>query len=279
MHNIEYKLYPSILDAFFYYESKKDDDPTDLLNQINKVKVTDPKKLAWFGKGIALNDIVDSMVGKMPSEDVIETDSLFMKEVNGFNHHFPKDLVLSIVKDLEFNKTQVWTEAVIGNVLYYGSLDYLRFDVVKDLKVTNKYVPGKFKNKLQQHVYPFCLEENGYKVSRFDYLITDGYSFKTTESYPYNRDQSILELSKITERFIHFINHYKSKITNNKIFAADMVYVEIDDNYQFPFGKNQGLAVGKFTPNQLSWWANLFEEKKYPNGFQKGFIDYAKNKL
>lgn len=132
---------------------------------------------------------------------------------------------------------QIYTEAPIdtkyGKVLLYGYPDYVRGNMVYDLKTTSKYDFGKYSKYWQQHVYPYTLIESG-KVTEVQAFEFTAFAMKGgtarspliygdmyPEVYVYDHRRSIKALRGICEQFAEFLTNNKPLITDEKIFGGE----------------------------------------------------------
>lgn len=132
---------------------------------------------------------------------------------------------------------QVYVEAPIdtkyGRVLLYGYPDYVRGDMVYDLKTTSKYEFGKYSKYWQQHLYPYALTVSGkcrdIKAFEFTAFAMKGgtqrspliYGDMYPEVYVYSHERSESLLRGISEQFAEFLLNNKALITDEKIFGGD----------------------------------------------------------
>ena len=132
---------------------------------------------------------------------------------------------------------QIYTEAPIetkyGTILIYGYPDYVRGDMVYDLKTTSKYEFGKYAKYWQRHAYPYTLIESGkctdIKAFEFTAFQMKGgtarspliYGDMYPEVYVYDHQRSTEALRGICEKFHEFLINNKALIKDEKIFGGE----------------------------------------------------------
>lgn len=196
-----------------------------LIDRINRVSFDNEKA----DMGTAFNEVVDCIIEnrkslKMDIRSEKEQGLIFVTYNN-------RTFVFSIALCMEFANyfkgaiSQFYVEAPIetkyGNVLLYGYVDELMPHSVHDIKTTEKYKAGKFRNKWQHIVYPYCLNHYGNNVRDFEYNIAvfSAASYSThTEYYSFKPERDITLLTCHIEGLIEFIELNKSLITDRKIF-------------------------------------------------------------
>ena len=239
----------------------------ELIDRINRV----PFESVATDKGSCLNEIVDCIISRVPStRDDIKIASLTSYEklcedgawdmvnnkplcyerwfetvrkpciyaAKGSNEfYFDIGFCKGVAEYFKDSLCQVYTEAAIdteyGKVLLYGYPDYVRGNMVYDLKTTSRYEFGKYSKYWQQHVYPYCLTESGkcegIEASEFTaYALKGGterspliWGEQYPETYVYNHERSAKLLRGICGQFIQFLNTNKHLITDEKIFGGD----------------------------------------------------------
>ncbi len=131
---------------------------------------------------------------------------------------------------------QIYVEAPIetdyGTVLLYGYPDYVRGDMVYDLKTTSKYEFGKYSKYWQQHVYPYALIESGKctDITAFEFTafaMKGGtlrspliYGDMYPEVYTYDHERSTKMLRGICSQFAQFLENNRALISDKKIFGG-----------------------------------------------------------
>jgi len=275
MEDIKYKFYPSLLDSLDWAE--KTGNEQQLLDQMNRVRPKEKKDLERMGRGTALNEVIDKLLKR--NGITVDNDNNYMEWANDFSYRFPKMHCDKIAKSLKGSKVQLWTNYYQDNVLFGGYIDYLKDTSVIDLKLSLSYQKGNFEDKAQALIYPLGLSEEGHDISQFVYFITDGIKTAQYEVYPFDINEAQKKLSIKIKKMVDFVEANRDKITDKKIFAEDMEYQQVDFDTPFPFGKNKDTIVGRFSTKQLIWWTDKFQQDKYPNGFKRGFIDFAKTKI
>lgn len=247
---VKYNIYATLLDGYQDYLSSSDiyqeywgfsEDPAkteeefeteqyqSLIDRINRV----PFDSESADRGTAFNEIVDCIIenrksGKM---ELISNENVITANFNNRSFVFNKKQTIEFAKKFNHALCQYKTEAIIttkyGDVLLYGYIDELMPQSVHDIKTTSKYKSGKFRNKWQKIVYPYCLNQDGlysesgiiefiYNVVVWAYNKID---FTTTEEvYQYNPKRDIPLLITHVEGFIEFLELNRDKITDKKIF-------------------------------------------------------------
>jgi len=235
---------PSVSPEDFYAKREK-----ELLDAINRVAfVSEPAS-----KGTALNELVDCIIeNRKPKEGMIvervyqqdECDATkknlvaLRVELDLFCWFFDINLVRSLADYFKGSVCQHRCEAVmetsLGPVILYGDADYIRQDVVYDLKSTSKYSAyGKYEGGWQKELYPWALTESGEMngISGFEYTIvplTAGSgSLKAVtgeikkEFYAYDHNASTGRLRAVCEAFIPWIEEHRNLITHKRIFNEE----------------------------------------------------------
>lgn len=239
----------------------------ELIDKINRV----PFDSEAADKGSALNEIVDCIVMgvkstrddievktlksfqqlcEMGAWDSVENKPLFYER--WFNEvkqpcilakkgerefYFDIDFCKSLAEYFQGSLCQVYVEAPIytkyGKVLLYGYPDYVRGDMVYDLKTTSKYEFGKYSKYWQQHVYPYALIESGKctDITAFEFtaFAMKGGTSRTPllfgemypEVYTYDHERSTKMLKGIVELFAEFLVNNRDLIKDEKIFGGD----------------------------------------------------------
>lgn len=245
MNNYSYCIYPTLLDSFQNYLNSSvnyqkfwgnSEDPSktedeyekecfnELINRINRV----PFESEAADRGTAFNEIVDCLVAKTKSDKM----DISSNKENGtvtaiYNNRkfvFPLSICIGFADYFKSAVSQVYCEAKLetqyGNVLLYGYIDELLSTKICDIKTTKKYEAFKYRNNWQHKVYPYCLEQQGSRVSAFEYCVCEikGNKYDTyVEYYNYLSNETKEELTAICEQFIEFLNANRELITDKKI--------------------------------------------------------------
>jgi len=203
----KYRFYATLLDAFVWYQvSESDTAEQDLINKINRVTITDEKSLERMNKGTELNNLIDMAL----IDSTVQQDT------------FDKNIVSELSEYLIGSVAQYRTESILDCdgifVLVYGVSDYIKENKCIDLKTTSAYDLGKYKDSMQRHLYPVCLNKEGIFVDEFEFLVTD---FKSVFKEPYKVDlvESEKILTSCCSALIEFIESKKHLITDEKIFG------------------------------------------------------------
>ena len=254
MNKISYKLYATILDAFWNYLNSDfiydlywgwSENPPhtpeefhglqfqELIDRINR-KPFDSEKA---DRGTCFNELVDALIENRKPKDV-EVERMADKNNNTwyratYNNRvfsFPVSLCTEFSSYFKGALTQQRVEAILptafGDVLVYGLIDELMPTTVHDIKTTGSYTFGKFKNHFQHLVYPYALMRNGSDVRTFEYNIVEfnkgGYPVDTyAETYVFVPERDVPVLTGHCEDFIRFLEENRGLITDRKIFALE----------------------------------------------------------
>ena len=261
------KFYGRTEEPSLTYQEYEEKQFKELIDKINRV----PFESEAADKGSCLNEVIDCIVlgVKSTREDIeISSKTHYLKrDVSGLvdpadgkviggdvdeylipcPHIEAKKGDNVFMFDIPFCKRigeyfkdslcQIYVEAPIetkyGTVLLYGYPDYVRGDMVYDLKTTSKYEFGKYSKYWQQHVYPYALIESGQctNISAFEFsafLMKGGtsknpliYGDFYPEVYTYSHQRSKEALRGICERFHEFLINNQSLIQDEKIFGGD----------------------------------------------------------
>lgn len=194
-----YRIYPTLLNSFAYYESKTVDskgnilvDVQEMLDRINRVRkptTVAQQKGIDFEKAVVTGEKADSF-----KEGIIE-----------------KARALLPAK----YKTQFYSEAKYKNCLIYGYVDLVGSDRAVDLKSTRMYSPNRFALN-HQNFYLLGLKKYGIKT--LDYVITD---FEEVYKETYSFDNyDFTPLYQQLDNFIDFLEQHKKQIRDKKIFDS-----------------------------------------------------------
>lgn len=233
---------PSISSEDYYKKCEQ-----ELLDALNRV----PFVSEAASKGTALNELVDCIVDNRKQRDDMVVERVYQQdscekrnlvglraELDGFSFLFDIGLVRELADYFNGAICQHRCEAVMdtafGPVILYGDADYIRQDVVYDLKSTSRYSAyGKFSEGWQKDLYPWALIESGEvtSVSGFEYTIVplSGGSSTTplitgeikTEWYDYSHGVATRRLRQVLEAFIPWIEDHRHLITHKRIFNEE----------------------------------------------------------
>lgn len=251
MNKISYRLYATILDAFWNYLNSDiiynrywgfSENPPhteqefhelqfqELIDRINRK----PFDSEAADKGTAFNELVDALIEKRKPNDMdIERNAentCYTVIYKNRTFTFPISLCCEFADYFKGALTQQRVEAILptafGDVLVYGLIDELMPTSVHDIKTTGSYTVGKFKDHHQHSVYPYALMQNGSDVRTFEYNIVEfnkgGYVVDTyTETYVFNPKRDIPILTSHCEEFIRFLEENRELITDKKIFGGE----------------------------------------------------------
>ena len=215
----------------------------ELLDACNRV----PFSSEPAARGTALNELVDCILERRKQREDMKVWRIYDEEkvnnptvigIHAELEGFPFDFDLNLVNalaDYFFGATcqhrcEATLETSVGPVILYGDLDYIRRDVIYDLKSTSRYDYGKFEKGWQKHLYPWALIESRevQAISGFEYTVVPltGGNSRTPlitgtiyrEWYDYNHDASKEALRGIVEPFIRWIEEHRDKIVHPRIF-------------------------------------------------------------
>ena len=239
-----FSIYPSLLDSYTYMQSIEDEEARiakkqELIDKINRIPQP-PTEAASLGT--ALNEIVDSLVTNRNVKDGVTAQKglangnypVWNAEINGFSFCFDGILVDTLLDEFYDCLPQVFTKAELevpqGIVTLYGYPDYVRDNMVVDLKTTSTYNVGKFRDHWQHLVYPYCLVKSGQleDFDTFTYLVAevskgrDGIVRASLYKEDYNPSMDEIEArirQFLTYEFIPFLEDNRHLITEPKIFS------------------------------------------------------------
>jgi len=247
MKRPKYQLYATLLDSFQnYLDAEKNweafyggsEDPKysveeyeamqrqELIDRINRV----PFESEAADRGTAFNEVVDCMIlGRNTEREDMQITSLkdqgvIQVQFNKQTFVYPISLCREFAEYFKGAVPQVRTEGVLqtkyGPVLLYGYIDELMPLSVHDIKTTSNYSAFKFRDHWQHIVYPYCLHQEGSKITLFVYNIVKwGKVNETfTEHYNFNISRDTEKLLNHCELFIEFLENNRNQITDKKIF-------------------------------------------------------------
>lgn len=203
----EYRFYPSLLDAYKWYQaSEQDEAEQELINKINRV----PFQSDAADKGTWFNELIDTS----------------LKGLEKHGECYLTGCALQLAERLQGAAKQVFTSTTLdvdGKIVeLYGYIDYVKEDRVIDLKTTKSYELGKYKDSLQLHFYPFSLINEGNDINYFEFLVCD-FNNVYTESYKVDYEASKAILMDACRELIRFIEIKKHLVTDKKIFAQQQI--------------------------------------------------------
>jgi len=245
MQRPNYLIYATILDSFQGYLSASEiyqdyyghsDDPKiseeefekqqfqAVIDRINRV----PFDSEAADQGTAFNEVVDCIIGQHTSTKMqIKSDPVLGLITVNYKERvftFPIAVCREFAGYFKGASSQFYCEAPLqtkyGNVLLYGFIDELMPHSIHDIKTTNKYKNGKYRNNWQHVVYPFCLNHYGSPVTWFEYNVLQiGSDYSTfTEGYNYKPEIAVPKLTGHVESFIEFLQTNRDRIKDQKIF-------------------------------------------------------------
>ena len=192
-----YRIYPTLLNSFAYYESRTLDsqgnilvDTQEMINRINRVKR--PTTQAQQ-KGIDFEKAV----------------------VTGENENDFKEGIIEKARELlpPKYKTQFYCETQYKQCKIYGYVDLVGGDRAVDLKSTRRYERNRF---ILNHQNLYLLGLSKWGVKTLDYVITD---FEEVYTETYHIDSyDFTPLYQQIDNFVDFLNQHRRMIRDKKIF-------------------------------------------------------------
>ena len=212
------------------------------MNLIDAINRCDGVHIEAADKGTAFNEIVDCLIEhrqssrediKIHSEKISEDQTAIIAELNGFTFAFDANFCKEIAKRFIGSIPQYLCRSSIvtkyGEVELYGFIDEFMPTRICDIKTTSMYQFGKFEQKWQRHLYPYCVIESGAAthIDEFEYSVVvwkKGATLITGEFYPevytYNHKKSTDLLRAHIEHFLWWLNIRKKFITDKRIFGG-----------------------------------------------------------
>ncbi len=236
----KYAIYPSLLDAYMWMLAAEDGEQyaqrkQELIDKLCRVPQT-PAYAA--SRGTALNNIVDFLLTGERGDgiDIVDLGGSrqYVTILDGFEFAYDGGLVEQLASSVAGSVAQPFLTADIetdhGGVRLYGYADYVSGADVIDLKTTNTYNVGKYREHWQHLVYPYCLVAGGLteEFQTFTYLVAelkagrDGLLRGTVyeETYtPGIRDCEETIRQFLDSQFIPFLEDNRSLITDGKVFG------------------------------------------------------------
>lgn len=192
-------------------------------------------------KGTCFNEVVDCLAKhracdrediKIHSEQISETEKAIIAEMNGFSFAFDARFCQEYAKEFVGAIQQYCCKATIdtsfGDVELYGFIDEFLPNRIVDIKTTSQYTFGKFEQKWQRYVYPYCVIEEGVatEIEEFEYSVIvwkktmplTGEHYR--EVYTYNHDKAREKIRQGVEHFLHWLNSRRHLITDQRIFGG-----------------------------------------------------------
>jgi hypothetical protein len=189
---IQYRFYPTLLNAFSRYLRGGNLTEQDMIAIINRVPspTTEAQE-----RGISFEEAVV----KGTDEDRFNPDILAK-----VRKLLPRPIV----------DVQVYCQWEIDDVLFYGYVDLIGKYKAVDLKTTTSYQKDRFVNN-HQNLYLHALKRKGIKL--MEYVITD-FNDVYVESYPLTHpiDRQLEEI----RQFKQFLEEHRGFITDRKIIVS-----------------------------------------------------------
>lgn len=241
----------------------------ELINSINRC----PKQpMEAADAGTCFNEVVDCLIKRKNTERTDMTIRTLRRDdgtpfaieakMNGFTFYYNvslcRDLAAYFHDAISQYLVQAGLDTRYGEVTLYGYIDEWIGNRIYDIKTTSMYDFGKFADKTQKLVYPFCAVESGMvdSITEFEYTIvkwkknnkdviyttrlcSDGvdnmndYEVQQPvyidvwsadcfrEVYTYNHEDARRMLQLLCERFIEWLEYRKKYITDKKIFGGE----------------------------------------------------------
>lgn len=241
----------------------------ELINSINRCP-KEPNEAA--DAGTCFNEVVDCLIkGKNTDRKDITIRTLRREDgtpyaieacLNDFTFYYDVHLCKDIAHYFRGAMCQYLVQGCLdtkyGEVTLYGYIDEWIGDRIYDIKTTSMYDFGKFQDKTQKLVYPYCAVESGMvdSIDSFEYSVikwkknnrdvvyttrmcSDGIDNMNDyekvvekpidvwkgeffrEVYTYNHESAKNTLRMICERFIEWLTYRKEFITDKKIFGGE----------------------------------------------------------
>lgn len=211
----------------------------ELIDMINRVERS-PSEAA--DKGTCFNEIVDCLIEhrassrddvEIHSQKIDDNTTAIVAQTHGFTFAFDASFCKEVARYFKGALTQRICESSIitkyGEVGLYGFIDEWLPTRICDIKTTSQYTFGKFENKWQRHVYPYCCIESGdtTTVGEFEFTVIvwdksspllRGNIYK--EIYTYNHKRSTEKIREGVEHFLRWLNYRKHLITDKRIFGG-----------------------------------------------------------
>ena len=190
--DIQYRVYPSLLNLYARYEAGLVEEPF-LLDRLNRVPIS---QTAAQKRGVSFEEAV------IKGTQAEQFDPSILQKVRRM---LPRPLVA----------TQQYCQYRWENVLIYGYVDALGVGLAVDLKTTTRYQPGRHQHD-HQHFYLRALRPRG--IRRLRYVITD-FEEVYQEEYDQRTDLSLQEAQ--LRRFCDFLEAHRDAITDKRLFGKE----------------------------------------------------------
>lgn len=217
------KVYPTLIDSYKLFLATDFMTLDDIIDRINRVKRPMPPAA---DKGTAYNDLIDMLIsGRQPETRQVATAKFMgtVYRVKGelTEYEFDKKIADRIAHELRGSEFQVFTKGDIntpfGDVELYGYVDYVNRDTVTDLKTGKSYTFPKYMNNSQHFTYLYTLRQQGIKVDRAIYLMTD-FRGIYIEDYYWNKDAETKLRGDVCD-FLDFVDRYRDRIIDKKVLG------------------------------------------------------------
>lgn len=200
MPEIRYRIYPTLLNSFLYYEQQTPLTDGSLLMPFQELidRINRVRKPTTIAQQRGINFESALLTGE--GDDV-----------------FPQPILSEMRQKLPPKyRTQVYVKAVVrGDIEVYGLVDVLGGNRAIDIKTTARYEAPKYAFN-PQNLYLLGLHQWG--VEQLDYLITD-FKGVYVETYRYG-SYDFEPLLTGLERFTEFLETNRSSITDKRIFKT-----------------------------------------------------------
>jgi len=234
---------PSVSPEDFYAKREQ-----ELIDAINRV----PFVSEAASKGTALNELVDCLVeNRKPAEGIKvfricdpQAQEVFHQdivralrvEIDNFCFFYDMNLVRSLADYFKGSICQYRCEAVLetafGPIILYGDADYIRQDIVYDLKSTSRYSAyGKYSEGWQKDLYPWALTESGdvTGISGFEYTVVPLSKDRDNiisgeikkEYFAYDHNASTGRLRAVCEAFVPWLEEHRNLIVHKRILNEE----------------------------------------------------------
>ena len=230
MNNPAYRIYPTLLDSFVWMQSAEDEESrvkaeADLIDKLNR-KPTPSSYAAT--RGTALNEVLDAVIAGTARCD----NGAYCMNKDGYAFTFDPAFLAELADWVGDAVCQPFLKASIqtsfGEVELYGFADYIVGDTIIDLKSTDNYSVGKYREKWQHRTYPLLAVKSGdmESVDAFEYLVAEldknvpqgGKIYR--EDYNLTPEECERELRTMLEvEFLPWLESKRELITDKKVFG------------------------------------------------------------
>jgi hypothetical protein len=211
MEKVDYAFSATLLDSFSFYQlSESEFAEQEFIDRINRVPIKDVTALEHIDKGLAFNNAIDL---------ILDTG-----EFLNTNWGFQDEIIYEIGLYLNGAIKQHYTSCTITvdgkKIMIYGYVNYILYNKCIELKTTSSYDLGNYRDNMQRHIYSYCLNEHGYFIDTFEFIVTD-FTSVYKEPYMTNIKESKAIINYKCQSLIKFIESKRHLITDLKIFGNE----------------------------------------------------------